>query len=47
MKKFVTEREGECAYFVDEDLGDMMTAIAFGPIDKEEGKILFSDLRLA
>jgi hypothetical protein len=33
--------------FIDEDLGNMKTAIAIGPLSREEGWKLFSNLSLA
>jgi len=33
--------------FVDEDLADMRTAVAIGPLDRETGQDMFGDLSLA
>ncbi len=33
--------------FIDEDLDNMLTACAFGPMTKEDGDCLFGHLRLA
>jgi len=35
------------ADFVDEDIGDMRTAVAVGPLDREAGEREFGDLPLA
>ena len=35
------------ADFVDEDLNDMRTAVAVGPLDREEADEMFGDLSLA
>ena len=35
------------ADFVDEDLDNMRTAIAFGPLGREDGERLFGHLKLA
>lgn len=35
------------SWFADEDLGDLRTAVAVGPLTREEGKGLLSDLSLA
>jgi len=36
-----------CASFTDEDLDSMTTAVAFGPLEREEGWRLFGSLSLA
>ena len=35
------------ASFTDEDLGNMRTAVAVGPLDRETGAMLFGHLQLA
>jgi hypothetical protein len=35
------------ASFVDEDLDDMLTAVAFEPMARSEGRTLFGGMRLA
>ena len=40
--------EARCrADFVDEDLDNMRTAVAVGPLDRETGQRMFGDLSLA
>jgi peptidyl-tRNA hydrolase len=43
----VMNSEHRTADFVDEDLADMRTAVAIGPLDRQTGQRLFGDLSLA
>ena len=43
-KKTMSVKYGE---FYDEDLGNMLTAVAFWPMTKEDGEKCFGSLRLA
>jgi hypothetical protein len=43
----VMREKHRVADFVDEDLDDMRTAVAVGPLDRDTGQRLFGDLSLA
>ena len=45
--KEITELSHKSSFFVDDDLNDMLTAVAIGPLTRERGLELFGDLPLA
>jgi hypothetical protein len=47
MRDILTNYKGKHAYFTDSDLNDMLTSIALEPIEKEDGRRLFSNFKLA
>ena len=47
MDRFWHSGDERYGTFVDEDLGDFFTAVAFHPMSEEEGKKWFSGFRLA
>ena len=47
LHDYLEQYQGMKAFFIDQDLNDMLTACAFGPLDAEEGNKLFGQLKLA
>ena len=43
----VMNSEHRASDFLEEDLGDMRTAVAIGPLDRQTGQDMFGDLSLA
>lgn len=47
LVRMLEQHQSRCRGFRDSDLGNMLTAIAFRPMSKEEGQRLFQHYRLA